>query len=122
MTIARQKFDTYLEGWRTGDGRLSLGVVTQDFHYDDPNTGRIFKEGFVVFMDAFKADAAALNGGQLGNPFLTYTDIVIDQTTAPASAWCWWRATDTDLQGAALIHFDASGVLSERIAYFSKLP
>jgi hypothetical protein len=32
------------------------------------------------------------------------------------------NATDTDLQGAALIHFDDSGVLSKKIAYFSKLP
>ena len=98
------------------------GGCSHRFHYDDPNTGRIFRDGFVEFMEAFKVDAAALNNGQLGAPFLTYTNIVVDESTAPASAWCWWQATDTDLQGAALIHFDESGVLSERIAYFSKSP
>ena len=51
---ARQHIDTYLEGWRTGDGPKSLSVVTPDFHYDDPNTGRIYQNGLVDFMEAFK--------------------------------------------------------------------
>jgi hypothetical protein len=119
---ARQHIDTYLEGWRTGDGPKSLSVVTPDFHYDDPNTGRIYQNGLVDFMEAFKVATAALNNGQIGSPFLTYTNIVFDQGSHPAKAWCWWQATDTDLQGAALIHFDDRGVLSEKIAYFSKLP
>ena len=119
---ARQHLETYLEGWRTGDAQKSLSAVVPDFHYDDPNTGRIYRSGFVDFIEDFKAAAADLNGGQLGTPFLEYSDTVVDTTTNPASVWCWWRATGTDLQGAALIHFDDSGVLSERIAYFSKLP
>ena len=119
----RTHLETYLEGWRLGDGHKSLAVTTPDFYYDDPNTGRIFKDGFVAFMEAFKADAAALNGGKLGKPFLTYTNIVIqNEIPQPAIAWCWWQATDTDLEGAALIHFNENGILSERIAYFSKLP
>jgi hypothetical protein len=119
---ARQHLDTYLEGWRLGDSVKSLTAVVPNFHYDDPNTGRIYRDDFVGFMEAFKADAAALNNGQIGSPFLTYTDIVIDDSTTPSTVWCWWQATGTDLQGAALIHFDESGVISERIAYFSKLP
>ena len=119
---ARQHLDTYLEGWRLGQVEMSLTVLAQGFHYDDPNTGRIFQDGFADFMAAFKEDAAAENNGRLGTPFLTYADIVVDDTDTPAKAWCWWRATDTELQGAALIHFDETGILSERIAYFSKLP
>ena len=119
---ARKHLETYLEGWRLGDGDLSLGVVKADFHYDDPNTGRIYRDGFVAFMEEFKAVAAALNGGKLGEPFLSYRDITVDETSNPHAAWCWWQATGTDLQGAALIHFDGDGIISERIAYFSKLP
>ena len=119
---ARKKLDTYLEGWRLGNAELSLSVITSDFYYHDPNTGRIFRDGFVDFMEAFKIDAAAMNYGKFGTPFLTYTNICIEESENPAKAWCWWQATDTELQGAALIHFDETGILSERIAYFSKLP
>lgn len=121
-TPAQQQLEIYLEGWRLGEPSTSLAVLRSEFHYDDPNTGRIFREGFVDFVEAFKADAAALNNGKLGTPFLTYSDIIIDETSKPSKAWCWWQATDTDLQGAALIHFDDRGIISERIAYFSKLP
>ena len=122
MKTSRELFDTYLEGWRLGDGNLSLSATAQGFYYDDPNTGRIHRDGFVDFMNAFKADAAELNNGQLGNPFLTYTDIVVQDNANTGIAWCWWQATGTDLQGAAQITFDATGVLTERIAYFTKLP
>ena len=37
----RQTIDTYLKGWELGDGALSLSVTTDNFCYDDPNTGRI---------------------------------------------------------------------------------
>ena len=114
----RQHLDIYLEGWRLGDPHRSLSVLTPEFYYDDPNTERIFVDGFVSFMEAFKTDAAALNNGKIGTPFLSYADITVDK----GHAWCWWRATDTDLQGAALIHFDDAGIISERIAYFSALP
>ena len=119
---AKAHLDIYLEGWRLGQPEISLPALASGFHYDDPNTGRIFQDGFADFMEAFKADAAALNGGKPGTPFLTYTDIVVDAAVNPARAWCWWQATGTDLQGAALIHFDDTGILSERIAYFSELP
>ena len=119
---ARQKLDIYLEGWRLGKADLSLSVLTPQFHYDDPNTGRILRDGFVEFMEAFKADAAAMNNGRIGTPFLTYTNICVVESENPAKAWCWWQATETELQGAALIHFDDTGILSEKIAYFSKLP
>ncbi len=116
------RLDIYLEGWRLGDGALSLTAVLPDFHYDDPNTGRIYCDGFVDFVEAFKADVAAINDGKLGFPFLTYTDVVVEATDGAGRAWCWWRATDTDFQGAALIHFEKTGVISERIAYFTELP
>lgn len=119
---AREHLERYLEGWRTGDGARSLEVLVPDFFYDDPNTGRIPRDGFVQFVEDFKADAAALNDGKLGAPFLTYSDIVVDESTSPCTAWCWWQATDTPLQGSALIKFSDDGILSERIAYFSKLP
>ncbi len=119
---AKDHLEQYLEGWRLGDGALSLGVLVPGFSYDDPNTGRIPRDDFVQFVEDFKADAATLNDGKIGNPFLTYTDIVVDESALPHTAWCWWQATGTPLQGSALIKFNGDGILSERIAYFSKLP
>lgn len=119
-SIAHKNLDAYLEGWRLGDPALSLAVLSNGFFYDDPNTGRIFRDGFVEFMEAFKADAAELNNGIIGTPFLTYTDIIVDEVVS--TAWCWWQATETELQGAARIYFNETGIQSERIAYFSKLP
>ena len=119
---ARKHLDRYLEGWRLGDGELGLEVLAPGFFYDDPNSSRIPRGGFVQFVEDFKADAAALNDGKIGDPFLPYSDIIIDETTTPCTAWCWWRATDTPLQGCALIKFSDDGILSERISYYSPLP
>ena len=51
----RAKIETYPEGWRRGDGSLSLTATAPGFYYDDPNTGRIERSGFVAFVEDFKA-------------------------------------------------------------------
>jgi hypothetical protein len=113
---------TYLKGWELGDGELSLSVTADDFYYDDPNTGRIYRDQFVEFVNDFKRAAVAMGGDENANPFLQYTDIVINEDTSPQMVWCWWQARGTDLQGSALVKADKRGILNERIAYFSKLP
>lgn len=114
------QLETYLEGWRLGEGNVSLTATAPGFFYDDPNTGRILRSGFVGFVEDFKSWVADMNAGQIGTPFLTYSDVVISD--ADGVCWCWWQATGTDVQGAALIRFDAEGVQSEKIGYFSRLP
>ncbi len=121
MAIA-QKIETYLEGWRLGDGALSLSATAPGFYYDDPNTGRIARFEFVGFVEDFKDAARALNNGQLADPFLKYTDVVLQDNGTSTTVWCWWHARETELQGSALIKVSAEGVLHERIAYFSRLP
>ena len=114
--------ETYLKGWELGDGELSLSVTAEDFYYDDPNTGRIQRHQFVEFVNDFKRAAVEMGGDKNANPFLEYRDIVIKDEVLPATVWCWWRACGTELQGSALVMVDEQGVLSERIAYFTKLP
>ena len=118
---ATEKLETYLEGWRLGDASRSLGATADGFFYDDPATGRIPREGFVEFFEDFKASGAKLSGGITHSPFLEYSDISVSEGKSN-KAWCWWHVTGTDLQGSALIAFSEAGVLSERIAYFSKNP
>ena len=122
MANTRELIDRYLEGWRLGEPARSLKVCTADFYYDDPNTGRILHGGFCDFVEGFKAYGASLNNGVVPAPFLDYTDVIIDESTAPVTVWCWWRVNNTDFQGSALVKADETGILSERIAYFSKLP
>ena len=59
----RDHIDVYLEGWRLGDPNRSLQACTPDFYYDDPNTERISREGFVDFVEDFKTYGASLNHG-----------------------------------------------------------
>ena len=112
----------YLEGWRLGDGQLSLAATAESFYYDDPNTGRIQRENFVQFVEDFKTAAAEMGDGTIPTPFLVYRDIVIQDHKLPATVWCWWQVQGIALQGSALIKVAEPGVLSECIAYFSRLP
>ena len=99
----RQHIETYLKGWELGDGALSLSVTADRFCYDDPNTGRIERDEFVQFVDDFKAAAVAMGGEENANPFLRYSDVVIEDSGLPATVWCWWQAVGTELQGCALV-------------------
>lgn len=114
--------ETYLTGWKLGDGELSLSATAEGFYYDDPNTGRIQRDDFVEFVNDFKRAAIEMGGEVDANPFLDYTDTVIRDDEIPATVWCWWQARGTTLQGSAVIKVGQQGVLNERIAYFSKLP
>ena len=119
---AKLQIKTYLEGWRLGDPALSLGATAAGFYYDDPNTGRIMRDDFIGFMEDFKDAAKEICNGVLPEPFLTYTETVMQQQESVMTVWCWWCVTGTDFQGSAIIKVDDNGVLSERIAYFSPLP
>ncbi|MGK0399054.1 MAG: hypothetical protein ACJA0I_001352 [Gammaproteobacteria bacterium] len=113
--------ETYLKGWKLGDGKLSLTATADGFHYDDPNTERIQRHELVQFVNDFKSAAVEMGAEENANPFLIYSDVVIDYNTNPVTVWCWWQPNGTDLQGSALIKVGEAGVLYEKIAYFLKL-
>ncbi len=115
--------ETYLQGWKMGDGEISLPATNESFTYDDPDTGTIQRNEFVQFVNDFKALAIELGAEENANPFLNYSDTVIHYDSEnTATVWCWWHANGTDLQGSAVIKAHEDGVLHEKIAYFSKLP
>lgn len=114
---------TYLEGWKHGNGELSLTVTVEDFTYNDPDTGIIRRSDFVDFVNDFKQLALDMGAEKNVKPFLKYTDVVIQKDSDKvATIWCWWHANGTDLQGSAVIKANNKGILHEKIAYFSKLP
>lgn len=111
---------TYLDGWQLGDGAMSHSATAPGFFYEDPNTGHIKRDAFIGFVEDFKASVAEMTGGLIRTPFLEYTHTIISERDA--ICWCWWHAASSDLEGAALIQFGIEGVISEKIAYFTKLP
>ena len=117
-----QFIETYLKGWESGDGELSLSVTADDFSYDDPNTGTISRSDFVAFVNAFKQAAVEMGAKENAKPLLNYSDLVINEYKTTVTVWCWWHAVGTVLQGSALIRVNEQGILHEKIAYFSKLP
>ena len=120
--LVGEYIETYLKGWELGDAGLSLSATATEFYYDDPNTGRIQRDGFVEFVKGFKIAAVEMGAEEKARPFLDYTDTVIKDDKLPATVWCWWQARGTSLQGSAVIKVSELGVMSERIAYFSRLP
>lgn len=115
--------DTYLDGWKQGDGEISLPATSDGFTYDDPDTGTIQRQDFVQFVNDFKDMAIEMGAEKDIQPFLKYSDTVIhEDSDTTATVWCWWHANGTDLQGSAVIKVNEQGVLHEKIAYFSKLP
>ena len=93
----RELFDKYLEGWRTGDGALSLSMTAPGFYYDDPDTGRVRREEFLQFVEDFKTAGAGMAGGQVPTPFLQYSDLTLTGEN-PSTAWCWWRVSGSSFQ------------------------
>ena len=65
-----QFIETYLKGWESGDGELSLSVTADYFSYDDPNTGTIPRSDFVAFVNAFKQAAVEMGAKENAKPFL----------------------------------------------------
>lgn len=117
---ALEYLQQYLEGWRTGNAEQSHEMTAEGFTYHDPNTGLVPRENFVAFFKDFVAYGSELNDGVCPQPFLIYTDTLIDEEAG--MAWCWWRVNNSHFQGAAQMRFGEAGVISERIAYFSQLP
>lgn len=114
--------DIYLDGWRTGDAEKSYSTTAPGFTYDDPDTGLVQRDDFTDFFNDFKQAAADLKGSPVTEPFLTYSDTVMDTSGDVWTVWCWWHAVGTDFQGCAVIKADGTGVLSEKIAYYTPLP
>ncbi len=118
----QKSIDVYLEGWRVGDPSLSYGATASDFTYDDPNTGIIPRDSFVGFFNDFMQAAADMKDEPVSDPFLHYRDVIMDKSNPTWTVWCWWHAAGTTLQGCALIKVGDAGVLSEQIAYYTRLP
>jgi hypothetical protein len=112
----------YAEGWSNGDVDTVMGTLADDYLMHDPNAGEITKSGFEAYMNGTKEAAAAASGGASNGPLMELSEVVTQERDGVLTAWCWWEIPGTPMKGGGLIKATSSGVTSERLTYFTKLP
>jgi len=119
---AADYLETYAEGWTKGDSATILSVASGSFVFDDPNAGKVSKGEFAEFFSGLKATVASVRGDDYEGRFMELSDVVTKEDGDGLTASCWWSIPGTDIQGSGLIKVGSDGVVSERIAYYTKLP
>ena len=118
---ASEHLGVYAEGWTNGEADKILVATSEDYTYDDPNSGVIPKKEFARYMAGLKETVKSLRGGNLPKPFMELSEVVTQDNGGLITAWCWWAIPGTDMKGSGLIKVGADGVRSEVITYYSKL-
>jgi hypothetical protein len=122
MTAA-DHLGVYAEGWTNGDADKILSSVTNDYVFDDPNTGQIPKAEFAAYLAEFHKTVDSLRAGAADDgPFMELSEVVTSEADGVLTAWCWWAIPGTPIQGSGLIKVADEGVQSERITFYTKLP
>ncbi len=113
---------TYAEGWAKGDSETILSATSDQFVFDDPNAGNVDKGNFSEFLAGLKEAVASIRGDDYEGPFMELTEVVTKEDDGLLTASCWWEIPGTPIQGSGLIKVASDGVVSERLAYYTKLP
>lgn len=112
----------YAAGWTTGDIEKIVGAAAPGLVLDDPNAGRIDREGLADYAAGLKAAVADLRDGAEFDKLMDMTDVVIRDTEMPVTVWAWFTVPGTPISGSAIMKFDDDGITEERIAYYTALP
>jgi len=113
-----EHMDAFLEGWRKGDAQMILGAVADDFVYDDPVDGRFTRTEFAAYLEELFGGEDARSRAARGEAFETITDLVTQEKDGVETTWGWWTMPSDE--GAGLVIAGPDGVLSERIAYYTR--
>ncbi len=111
----------YSEGWINGDAETVLPVLDEVYLLDDPHFGRIAKDGMPAYFDELQAAVRTLRGGREQAPLMRIGEVVTREDAGLLTTWLWWTVPGTALEGAGLIKIGTTGVVSERLTYFTKL-
>lgn len=111
----------YSEGWINGDVDTVLPALADHYLLDDPHFGRIPKDGMPAYFEGLKAAVRALRGGADQPPLMRIGEVITEEDGDLLTVWLWWVVPGTALEGAGLIKIAPAGVVSERLAYFTKL-
>ena len=119
---AADHLGVYADGWNKGDSDTILKAVSDEFTFDDPNSGKITKSEFAEYLSGMKETVRSLRGGNIPDPFMELTEVVTQEDQGVLTAWCWWAVPGTEIQGSGLIKVGPEGVRSEVITYYTNLP
>ena len=111
----------YAEGWIKGDAGTIVSTLDDGYQLDDPNAGKISKAAFPEYYAAFKGQVESIRGVS-EDAWLDVSELVTQEEAGVLTAWVWWTVPGTPMQGSGLIKVGDSGVLSERLAFYTKLP
>ena len=119
---AMDHLGSYAEGWSNGVLDTIMGAVTGSFVFDDPNAGKIAKADLAAYFAGMTELVASIRGSNYDGPFMELSEVVTKDEDGVLTASCWWAVPGTDIQGSGLIKVTDEGVISERLAYYTKLP
>ena len=119
---AADHLGVYAGGWNKGDSDTILKAVSDEFTFDDPNSGKITKSELAEYLSGMKEKVRSLRGGNIPDPFMELTEVVTQEDQGVLTAWCWWAVPGTEIQGSGLIKVGPEGVRSEVITYYTNLP
>ncbi len=111
----------YAEGWTKGDVQIITGSLADSYQMDDPNAGMINKQAFAGYLAGMREMVEGIRG-KTSEPLLEITEVVTQEEQGVLTAWVWWAAPGTPIQGSGLIKVSDQGVLSERLCFYTKLP
>ena len=102
------------------DAAIIIGSLDNGYTLDDPNAGTISKEGLTDYLAGFKQQVESIRGNT-GGPLIDLSELVTQEQAGILTAWAWWSVPGTGIQGGGLIKVGDTGVLSERLTYYTKL-
>lgn len=113
--------ETFAKGWTSGDLDSILESLAPNFRLDDPNAGEFTKESIPGYVSSLKESIASIRdeSGD-GQPLMEMSEVVIKDDADPVTVWAWWRVPGTPISGSALVKITDDGVISERLAYYTK--
>ena len=113
MASQAESLGLYAEGWTQGDVDKVMAAIAPTFTFDDPQVGLVSKQDFPEYFRKIRA----LRSEQ---PFMLLTEVITQEGLDALTAWCWWEIPSV-VQGSGLIKVTDQGVVSEQIAYYTKL-
>ena len=117
----RDRIDSYLRGWTTGDAGLLLEHTAPGFFFDDPHRARVARADYLAYVAEIKAEAEQYRAGRSFRNFENLTEIVVrDDGDGAATVWFWWEIAGTPIEGSSLVKVGKAGVLSETICYYGR--
>ncbi len=73
------------------------------------------------YIDGMKATVSELREGREEAQFLALSEVLTGEADGELTAWCWWTAPGTGIEGSGLIKVTDDGVVSERLTYYTAL-